>query len=134
MKQSPSDISSLEKTVKALRAPSGCPWDRKQTTTSMVKYLKAEFQEVLEAIAANDTENLCEELGDLLYIIVMISEINDQQQLFTFQDVINGINEKLIRRHPHVFGDAIVENEEELRKQWNRIKAEEKAGKIQQKL
>ncbi len=133
MKQSPTDITQLENTVLALRAPSGCPWDRKQTTLSMVKYLKAEFQEVLDAIAANDPENLCEELGDLLYIIVMLSTINAEQKLFNFQDVIDGINEKLIRRHPHVFGDVTIESEEELRAQWNRIKAEEKAATAAQK-
>ena len=129
-----SDIDTLFRnlvsTVKELRAPGGCPWDRRQTTDSLVKYLQSEFTELLEAIEKKDNANICEELGDMLFLIVMISQINSESEIFTIDDVISGIDRKLVRRHPHVFAGVEISSEEELRAQWERIKAAEKAQKL----
>lgn len=116
-------------TVKELRSEKGCPWDKRQTTVSLVKHLRAEFDELLEAIEKMDDENLCEELGDLLYLIIMISQINHEDGKFSINQVIEGIIEKLIRRHPHVFAGEIISSEQELHDQWQRIKAIEKSKK-----
>lgn len=123
------NIDDLISTVKTLRGPQGCPWDRKQSTATMCKYLQAEFEELLAAIGNNDTENICEEIGDLLFVLVMITEIERESGHFSFDQVISGINEKLIRRHPHVFGDVEISSEQELRAQWDKIKQQEKRGK-----
>ena len=123
------ELDRLIKTVKTLRGPGGCPWDRKQTVESLKNHLKEECQETVEAIENEDPANLCEELGDVLYLIIMMSEICEEQQTFSFSDVIGLIDEKLIRRHPHVFADITLGDEKELRQQWNRIKAEEKLTK-----
>ncbi len=130
MNEISSNLETLIKTIKALRGKQGCPWDKKQTTESLRKYLIEEFDEILQAIDNRDLQNLSEELGDFLYLIIMISEINENNGTFSLRDVIDGINEKLIRRHPHVFSGTSVKDEKELRKQWNKIKAAEKAEKL----
>lgn len=119
-------LSELVSTIKTLRGKDGCPWDRRQDTLSLLKYLKSECQELVEAIENNDHINICEELGDLLYLIVMFSEIGNDQGNFHLGDVLCTINEKLVRRHPHVFAGQTYENEEQLVAQWEAIKAEEK--------
>jgi len=124
-----SGFLQLVQIIEALRAEDGCPWDKKQTTQSLEKYLQEEFREIIEAIERRDHKNLCEELGDFLYLIVMLAEINRQDEKFTLQDVITKINEKLIRRHPHVFAEKKDLDEITLRKQWQKIKEEEKHGK-----
>lgn len=129
MNEISTSFETLIKTIKALRGEQGCPWDKKQTTESLRKYLIEEFDEILQAIDNSDPQNLAEELGDFLYLIIMISEINENKCTFSLGDVITGINEKLIRRHPHVFSGTGVKDEKELRKQWNKIKAAEKAEK-----
>lgn len=125
-----SDISlgfnQLLDTVKVLRGDRGCPWDRKQTTLSLRTYLVEEFDEILSALDNEDSDNLCEELGDFLYLILMIAEINREQGNFDINRIIGSINEKLIRRHPHVFDSKEQLSEGELRKQWARIKEAEK--------
>ena len=123
------ELQSLVNTVHSLRGHNGCPWDKKQTTISLKKHLIEECGEIIQAIENKDPHNLCEELGDFLYLIIMISLINEENQTFTFSDVARGINEKLIRRHPHVFSGTTVSDETELRNQWNRIKKEEKKSK-----
>jgi tetrapyrrole methylase family protein / MazG family protein len=115
--------------VKKLRSENGCPWDKRQTINSLTKYLHEEFNELLLAISNNDPDNLCEEAGDLLFLILMIAEINSENNTFEITDVIHSINEKLIRRHPHVFAGVQIEDEEALKKQWQAIKAEEKLKK-----
>jgi MazG family protein len=125
-----SQFTRLTETVKALRGKDGCPWDRRQTTASLTKYLQSEFDELLTAIKNDDTSNLCEELGDMLFILVLISEINGEEKTFSIEDVIEGVTEKLIRRHPHVFGDKQDLDEDALRRQWQEIKAMEKAKKL----
>jgi len=122
-------LDRLRRTVKTLRSPAGCPWDRKQTVTSLKKHLQEECDEIIAAIDKNDPENLCEELGDFLYLIVMLAEISRDQQQFALEDVIDSIDEKLIRRHPHVFEKYADLDESELKTQWERIKQHEKANK-----
>jgi MazG family protein len=119
----------LTTTVQELRGENGCPWDKRQTTTSLVKYLRSEFAELLTAIENGDTENLCEELGDLLFLIVMIAQINHEEGKFSIEEVLSGVTEKLIRRHPHVFAGVKIANEQELQEQWQRIKTLEKSKK-----
>lgn len=116
-------------TIKELRGENGCPWDKRQTADSLVKHLKSELSELLDAIALKDPANICEEAGDILYLIVMIAEIGNDAGQFSIDDVIQSIDTKLIRRHPHVFAGQTVGSEEELKEQWQAIKAEEKSRK-----
>jgi MazG family protein len=120
------NLTSLLQTISTLRGQQGCPWDRKQTCVSLKKYLQAECTELLEAIDKNDHKNICEELGDVLYVLIMISEINNDLGFFGLNEVIESINAKLIRRHPHVFAGTTYENDEQLAAQWQAIKAMEK--------
>lgn len=120
-------FNRLVDTVKELRGERGCPWDSKQTTLSLRKYLTEEFDEILTALDNEDPENLCEELGDFLYLILMIGEINREEGNFDVSRIIASITEKLIRRHPHVFDTKEQLSEGELRKQWARIKETEKS-------
>lgn len=123
------DLDRLRQIIKELRDTNGCPWDKKQTTASLTKYLHEEFNEIIVAINNNDTDNLCEELGDFLYLILMIAEINEEHDHFTIDDVIYQVCHKLIRRHPHVFTNRAELDEAELRKQWESIKKAEKENK-----
>jgi MazG family protein len=120
------DIEKLITTIHQLRGKKGCPWDIRQTTESLTKYLKEEVDELIEAIQKKDSANICEECGDLLYLIIMISEISREAGTFRFSDVIQCIDEKLIRRHPHVFAGKPCGSEAELANQWEQIKAAEK--------
>ena len=115
--------------IEKLRAPDGCPWDRKQTAESLKKSLLEECNEALEAIDKKDDENLCEELGDVLLVVGMIARIKEEEGKFNISDVFSGVNDKLIRRHPHVFGDAKASSPEEVLKLWNQVKEEEKKKK-----
>lgn len=119
-------IAALLTTIKKLRSPGGCPWDAKQTPESLKKYLFEECNELAEAIDSKDRPHICEELGDLLLQIVLLSQIYSEEGKFDFDDVAVGINEKMIRRHPHVFEKRTNLTEEELYAQWDRIKQEEK--------
>src|SRR5437867_10604470 len=109
-----------------LRGPGGCPWDREQTPASLRPYLLEEVYEVLEAIDADDPAHLRDELGDLLLQIVFQSEIAAEAGRFTVADVARAIADKLVRRHPHVFGDTQVRDADEVVRNWRRIKAEER--------
>ena len=119
-------IEKLLNTIRQLRGPDGCPWDSKQTPQSISKYLQEETSELLNAIENNDIENICEEIGDVLYILLMLIEIFQDNNQFSYEKTILTINEKLIRRHPHVFAGHVVTGEEELRQQWQLIKKLEK--------
>lgn len=112
-----------------LRSEHGCPWDREQTHESLKPCLKEESEEVFAAIDHQDMENLCEELGDVLFQVVMHSRIAEEHGAFTIDDVVDGITEKMVRRHPHVFGDAKADSPEESLKLWNEIKRQEKLEK-----
>lgn len=115
--------------IAQLRAPDGCPWDQKQTHESLRECLLEESQEVIDAINNKDDVNLCEELGDVLLQVVMHAQIAAEEGRFTMDDVVHGVSEKMIRRHPHVFGDIKVNSVEEGLDLWNAIKASEKANK-----
>ena len=112
--------------VAQLRAPGGCPWDREQTHASILPQLIEETYEVIGAVQANDTANFREELGDLLLHIVMHAEMAREAGTFDIDDVTREITEKLIRRHPHVFGDSGAMDTGAVLKQWEAIKREEK--------
>lgn len=115
--------------IEELRSDHGCPWDREQTHESLKKCLADESQEVFDAIDHQDMENLCEELGDVLLQVMLNSQIAKEEGAFTIDDVIDGICRKMIRRHPHVFGDVTVNSPEESLALWNAIKKQEKAEK-----
>ncbi|NEW09588.1 nucleoside triphosphate pyrophosphohydrolase [Paenibacillus sp. SYP-B3998] len=119
----------LHEIVNILRSPEGCPWDREQTHASLRKNLIEEAYEVLETIDEDDPEHMCEELGDLLLQVMLHAQIEEETGTFTVYDVIAGLNEKLIRRHPHVFGENEAEDAEEALVNWNEMKAEEKRKK-----
>ena len=110
------------------RLRSGCPWDREQTHASLVPYLIEETYEVVEAIEQNDGAALCDELGDLLLQIVFHSQIGAETGAFTVADVIDALSNKMIRRHPHVFADAVIEDVDAQWKSWEQLKSKEKAG------
>lgn len=120
-------FSDLTNIIAELRSDHGCPWDREQTFVSLKKCLADETEEVFQAIDNQDMENLCEELGDVLLQVILNSQIAREQGLFTIDDVIDGLCRKMIRRHPHVFGDAKAKTPEEGRALWNEIKRQEKA-------
>tara|TARA_Y100001968_G_C19369201_1_gene724176 strand:+ start:660 stop:1439 length:780 start_codon:yes stop_codon:yes gene_type:complete len=115
------------KVVSKLRDPKeGCPWDLKQTHNSLIPYVLEEAHEVADAIREGQDNELIEELGDLLLQIILHSQIASEEQRFNFSDVIEGIEKKLIRRHPHVFGNEKIRNVEELKEKWEQIKSTEK--------
>ena len=132
IEQNKHDISELIEIVEVLRSPDGCEWDRAQDFNSMKKCLKDETDEVFDAIDNKDYENLKEELGDVLLQVVMNCQIAKEQGLFDFNDVVQILCEKLIRRHPHVFGDIEKPTTpEESLKLWKMVKEIEKARKNQ---
>lgn len=129
MQQSDRQLEELITIIKTLRSENGCPWDKKQTAQTLTKYIKEEVAELLEGIEMGDVQNICEESGDVLFLILMLAEIHTELNEFTLNDIISTVSEKLIRRHPHVFSDTEVKNEEELKKQWEAIKRQEKANR-----
>lgn len=122
-------FEELREVVEALRGEHGCPWDKAQTFESLKPFLEEETGEVLTAIDNQDPENLCEELGDVLYQVLLQSQIAEEQGLFSLDNVIDGLCAKMIRRHPHVFGDAVANTPEESLALWRKIKNQEKAEK-----
>ena len=126
-------FDELKQIVSRLRAPEGCPWDREQTHMSLKAGCIEEASEVICGINVLDKtgnpENLKEELGDLLLQVVMHAQIAEEEGLFNMDDVCIGISEKLVRRHPHVFGNVDVSGTEEVLHNWEEIKAREKIGK-----
>ena len=121
------DFDELLEIVAILRSPDGCPWDRAQTHETMKKCLIDETQEVIEAIDKSDDGNLCEELGDVLLQVLLNCEIAKERKAFEFSDVVQMLSEKLIRRHPHVFGDIErPKTPEESLSLWKSVKKQEK--------
>lgn len=112
--------------IRTLRGPEGCPWDRKQTHESLRPYLIEEAYEVIEAIAEEDDDHLAEELGDVLLQVLLHAQIAEDEGYFNIYDVIKRLSEKMIRRHPHVFGDAAAKDTETVLANWQEIKAQEK--------
>ena len=119
-------FESLLGIAEKLLGPQGCPWDRKQTFLSLQPYVLEEAHEVIEAVDADDDGKIVEELGDLLYTIVFYGKLAEKNGRFSILDIIRGIEEKLIRRHPHVFGEVKVADADEVLKNWEKIKKEEK--------
>jgi len=121
-------FAALVEIIAKLRSPEGCPWDREQTHASIKGNLIEEAYEVLEAIDEADMGKLCEELGDLLMQIVLQSQMASEDEDFEISDVVRKINEKLIRRHPHIFGDAKAADAQQVIAKWEALKREEGKG------
>jgi tetrapyrrole methylase family protein/MazG family protein len=115
--------------IHRLRAPGGCPWDRKQTPESLKAYIVEDSYEVRDAIDNGQPDDICEELGDLLLQVLLQSEIAAEKGQFTIVDVIEGLSAKLVYRHPHVFGDTQVDGADEVLTNWEKLKKEEKGRK-----
>ena len=127
-------IDRLFNIIQTLRSENGCAWDKKQTPETMWKCLAEEVYELEEAIVKQDLQNICEELGDVLFQLVFIMEIFQEKGDFTFSDVVGEVAKKMINRHPHVYGDASVSTKEELDRQWDKIKTEEKKSNGQKRV
>src|SRR5881227_1893698 len=132
-------FDELVRVMAKLRAPGGCPWDYEQTYASLSQYLLEEAYETFDAIQeadqTGDVTNLREELGDLLLQVIFHSTIGAEKGDFTIDDVATGITQKLILRHPHVFGDAKLERAEDVLDNWDKLKADERkaSGKVEKK-
>lgn len=127
-------IDRLFNIIQTLRSENGCAWDKKQTPETMWKCLAEEVYELEEAIVKQDLQNICEELGDVLFQLVFIMEIFQEKGDFTFSNVVGEVAKKMIDRHPHVYGDASVSTKEELDRQWDTIKTEEKKNNSQKRV
>tara|TARA_A100001035_G_C27719940_1_gene471402 strand:- start:83 stop:523 length:441 start_codon:yes stop_codon:yes gene_type:complete len=119
------DIEKLIEITQKLRSEDGCPWDKSLTLKSLRTYIIEESYELIAAIESNDLKNIKEEAGDLLLQIIFISNICEENNDFNFYDVLQNLAEKLIRRHPHVFGDKVAKSEEDAIKIWNEQKQKE---------
>ncbi len=119
-------IAPVLEVIRTLRGENGCPWDRVQTPETLWKCLAEEVYELEEGLAKNDLDNICEELGDVLFLVLFIMEILHVSGEIPFSKVVDTVTRKMIRRHPHVYGESRVADEQELYKQWEQIKAAEK--------
>ena len=126
------ELQDLITLIRKLRAPNGCPWDRKQTRQDIGKYLLDEAYEVLDALTEDNPRHLQEELGDLLFQILFIAEIASEAGDFSLADVMKDIEAKMIRRHPHVFGDVTVHSVREVKNNWQEIKKQERGGRTRE--
>lgn len=122
-------FNKLREIIAVLRGPNGCPWDKKQTHESLKKYLIEEAYELIEAIDEDDIDHIIEELGDVLLQVLLHAQIGEDEGFFSIEDIIQGLSEKMIRRHPHVFGEVEAENVDEVLQNWQSIKDEEKGEK-----
>ncbi len=123
------NIKDLRAVMKKLLSENGCPWDKAQTHKSLQKYFIEETYEVIDAIDNNNSQNLCEELGDVLFQVIFHSELAERENLFLFEDVVDGITRKMIMRHPHVFSKNSIKTTEEINSKWESIKKQEKGYK-----
>lgn len=121
-------MNRLLETMRRLRAPGGCPWDQAQTHESLRPYLLEEAAEAVDAIASGDAAHLAEELGDVLLQVAFHAVIGEEEGRFGYADVEDAIVQKLVRRHPHVFGDVAVADADEVVRNWQAIKADERGG------
>jgi tetrapyrrole methylase family protein / MazG family protein len=122
-------VEGFQEIVAHLRAPDGCPWDREQTIQSMGPYVVEEAYEVLSAIEEGHMDGIREELGDLLLQVLMLSQIASEEGEFAFADVVQGVHRKLVRRHPHVFGEESVEDSAGVLRNWEKLKEDERKAK-----
>ncbi len=130
MPKAPDNIKSFDalmEIVAHLRGPEGCPWDKEQTHKSLAPYAVEETYELVEALEEQNDSKTKDELGDVLFQVALHAQLAQERGAFTIQDVLQNLNEKMLRRHPHVFGDIKVANSEEVWKNWERIKQSEKA-------
>jgi len=127
MKKTTDSFVELIELIRTLRGPNGCPWDRKQTPADVKTYLVEELYEVLEAIDRGDKEHLQEEVGDLLFMILFLTNLYEESNTFTLTEALDGSIKKMVHRHPHVFGDIKADTVEEIRANWQQLK--EKEGK-----
>lgn len=121
-------LARLQAVVHDLRSPGGCPWDQEQTHQSLVSNMLEEAYEAVEALRSGNPAHMKEELGDVLLQVVLHAEIASESQAFDLQDVAHAIAEKLVRRHPHVYGDSAADTTEAVLTQWDAIKRQEKGG------
>jgi len=121
------DFSQFGDIIDTLLGENGCPWDKAQTHKSLAPHFLNEAQELVDAIESSDSENLCEELGDILLHVVIMAKIAERDGLFSLDDVIDGISQKMIRRHPHVFGGVEGIDIDNVLTQWEEIKKAEKS-------
>ena len=127
-KQFPGTFAGLRRIIATLRGPDGCPWDRVQTHESLAPYLIEEAYETLDALDRGDSKEVREELGDLLFEVLIQVHLAEEAGEFTMREVIRGVSEKLVRRHPHVFGDTVADTPEAVVEQWDELKAQERGG------
>ena len=120
------NLEDVIKTVETLRSPNGCQWDREQTHSSLRPNMVEEAYEAIDAINDNDSEHLKEELGDVLLQVLLHAQIAKDENEFDIEDVAKVLNEKLIHRHPHVFGNTKVTSTDEILSNWDKLKKEEK--------
>lgn len=126
MQETATTFNRLIGIITRLRAPDGCPWDQKQTPQTFKSYLLEEAHELLEAINHHDVAHVREELGDMFFQLLFLANLYGEEGHFTLAEVFETVSAKMIRRHPHVFGDRTVNSEQELRQQWHAIKKAEK--------
>ncbi len=129
MTETSEKFTKLLRIISRLREPDGCPWDQKQTPQTFKTYVIEEAHELLEAIDTDDPQHIREELGDMLFQVIFLNNLYEEKNLFSLDEVIDSISEKMIRRHPHVFGDETITSEQELRKKWQAIKSKENKKK-----
>lgn len=123
-----SNFTELKRVFATLQGPNGCPWDKEQTHHSILPQLREEVEELIDAVKKGDDAHMREEIGDVLLHVMFHAEIAARDGRFTIEDVIEGLVDKLKRRHPHVFGSAKVTSSAQVVKRWNEIKREEKRG------
>jgi len=125
MKKEDELLFELRDIIRRLRAPDGCPWDRKQTPKDVKNYLTEELYELLEAIDKNDTKLLVEETGDIMFMLLFLVNLFEEKEEFTLADALHSSSKKMIHRHPHVFGDKTVTSAEEVKDNWQKLKVKE---------
>ena len=126
VKKSMDAFKELLEVAERLNGPDGCPWDVKQTFESLARYVLEEAHEVVDAVYNSDDEHILEELGDLFYTVIFYGKVAERQGRFTIDQIIEQLKNKLIRRHPHVFGDIKLEHDDDVVIHWERIKSQEK--------
>jgi MazG family protein len=124
----PASFEALRRLIATLRGEDGCPWDRKQTPATLSIYLIEEIYELVDAIAAGDTAAILEELGDVLFQVLFVAYLYEQERQLTIEQVLERIIDKMIHRHPHVFGSEKIDTAGAVKEQWRRIKQQEKGG------
>jgi tetrapyrrole methylase family protein/MazG family protein/ATP diphosphatase len=125
MQNKSDDFAHLVSVISRLRAENGCPWDRRQTPETLLKYLLEETDELAEAIRLGNSGHIKEETGDLFYILILLTLMHEEKGEFSLNDVLSGITRKMLRRHPHVFAGKKTGSESDLRREWEAIKSRE---------